>query len=170
VTRGLLPSRSPFSLPSVLNWIFWPPPEKIHGYATVFVWKNPAIRMSCVCISEYSEPKCDIPFKIFPFQHVRWNEEKSCCWFHRTVWVMKWHRHDNPIWYFSFPLDGFSWNLIIFWNSVEKIQVSVKSDKDKDTLHEHPYTFFITSRSIVPRMKDVSDKCCRENKLTFYVP
>ena len=69
------------------------------------------------------------------------------------------HRHDNPLWYFSFPLDGFSWNLSIFFKSVK---VSVKSDKG-------PIYIFITSRSIVLRMKDVSDKFCRENQITFYV-
>jgi len=36
---------------------------------------------------------------------------------------------DNPLWYFSFTLDGFSWDLSIFWKSVEK--VPVKSDKDR---------------------------------------
>jgi hypothetical protein len=29
-----------------------------------------------------------------------------------------------------FPVDGFSWNLIILWKSVQKIQVSLKSDKN----------------------------------------
>jgi hypothetical protein len=35
--RGVTAPRSPFSLPSVLNWKFWtpPPPNKIPGYATV---------------------------------------------------------------------------------------------------------------------------------------
>jgi hypothetical protein len=34
--KGATAPRSPFSLPSVLNWICWPPPpsEKIPGYAT----------------------------------------------------------------------------------------------------------------------------------------
>jgi len=50
------------------------------------------------------------------------------------------------------PLDGFSWNLIlvICRKSVEKIQASLKSDKNKG------YTFL--SRSVFFRMKNVSDK------------
>ena len=37
------------------------------------------------------------------------------------------------------------------------------------TLHEQQYTFTIISRSIFPRMKNVSDKICRENQHTFNV-
>jgi len=35
-------------------------------------------------------------------------------------------------------------------------------------LHEDQYAFFIVSRSILLRMRKVSDKSCRENKNTFY--
>ena len=31
-------------------------------------------------------------------------------------------------------------------------------------LHEKQYTFFIKSRSVLPKMRHVSDKVCRENK------
>ena len=37
------------------------------------------------------------------------------------------------------------------------------------TLHEYHYTVVIISRSVLPRLRNVSDKCCRENQNTdFY--
>ena len=39
----------------------------------------------------------------------------------------------------------------------------------KGTLHDARYTFLITSRSIPPRMRNVSDKSCRENQNTHFV-
>ena len=36
-------------------------------------------------------------------------------------------------------------------------------------LHEDHYTFFITSRSVLLRMKNVSDKSCKENRNTNFV-
>ena len=55
--------------------------------------------------------------------------------------------------------------MVIFRQYVKKFQVSLKSDKEKGTLHEDPYTFMKTSRLIPLRMKNVSDKC-RENQNT----
>jgi len=52
----------------------------------------------------------------------------------------------------------------IFWTSVKKIQVSLKSDKNIGTLHEGLYTFMIISCSFILKMRNVSDKCCRENQ------
>jgi len=52
----------------------------------------------------------------------------------------------------------------IFKKSVEKIQVSLISDKITGILHEDQYTFIIISRSRFLRMKNVSDKNCRENR------
>ena len=37
------------------------------------------------------------------------------------------------------------------------------------TLHEDQYTFFIKSRSFPFRMRNVSDKSCRENQNTHFV-
>jgi hypothetical protein len=62
------------------------------------------------------------------------------------------------------------WYMNIFRKSFEKIQVSLKSDKNNGTSHEYQYTFFfIISRSVLPRMSNVSDKSCRENQNTFYI-
>jgi hypothetical protein len=36
------------------------------------------------------------------------------------------------------------------------------------TLHEDQYTFSIISRSVLLRMKNISDKCCRENRHTHF--
>ena len=51
--------------------------------------------------------------------------------------------------------------------SAEKIQVSLKSDKNNGTLLEDRYTFII-SRSILVRMRNISDESCRESQNTFY--
>jgi len=48
--------------------------------------------------------------------------------------------------------------LSIFRNSGEKIQVSLKSDKNKEFLQLDQYTFLIISRSVLLRMRNVSDK------------
>jgi hypothetical protein len=37
------------------------------------------------------------------------------------------------------------------------------------TLHAHQYTFMTTPRSVLVRMKNVSDDSCRENQNKFYV-
>jgi len=37
-----------------------------------------------------------------------------------------------------------------------------------DTLHENKYTFLITSRPVLLRMRNVSDKVCRENQNTHF--
>ena len=59
--------------------------------------------------------------------------------------------------------------LSIFRKSVQKIQVSLKSDKNNSgTLHEDQYTFFIISRSFLIRMRNVSDKRCTENQNTHF--
>ena len=39
----------------------------------------------------------------------------------------------------------------------------------KGTLHEDQYTFLIISRSVLLRMRNVSDKSCRENQNTHFV-
>ena len=46
------------------------------------------------------------------------------------------------------------WYLSIFRKSVEKIQVSLKSDKDKGYLHEDQYIFLV-HRLILLRVKNV---------------
>jgi len=46
----------------------------------------------------------------------------------------------------------------------------LKSDKVTGTLHEDQYTFFlIISHSVLLRMRNVSDKSCRENQNTNFV-
>jgi hypothetical protein len=59
------------------------------------------------------------------------------------------------------PLDGFSRNLVFEYFS--KI-----CRKNSSTLHEDQWTFLITSRSILLRMRLVSCKCCRENQITHF--
>ena len=53
--------------------------------------------------------------------------------------------------------------------TVQKIQVSLKSVRITGTLHEDQYTFLIISRLVPPRMRNVSDKSCRENRNTCFM-
>ena len=54
-------------------------------------------------------------------------------------------------------------DMSIFLKSVE-IQILLKLTKLTSTLHEDQNTFWIISHSVLPRMKNVSDKRCRENQ------
>jgi hypothetical protein len=60
------------------------------------------------------------------------------------------------------------WYLSIFRNSVQKVQISLKS-KNNGTLHEDIClgTFITISRWILLRMRNVSDENCKENQNTF---
>ena len=64
------------------------------------------------------------------------------------------------------PPDGFSLHSIFeyFRKIVEKIQVSLTFDKNNGYFTWRQYTFFIISRSFLLRMRNVSDKSCRENQ------
>jgi hypothetical protein len=68
------------------------------------------------------------------------------------------------------PPDGFSWNVIItYLKSIEKIQVSLKYDKNNGYLSEdicNPLT--IISRWILLRIINVSNKSCTGNQNTLY--
>jgi len=37
------------------------------------------------------------------------------------------------------------------------------------TLHEYHYTFMIISLSFLPKIKNISGKCCRENQNTHFM-
>ena len=39
----------------------------------------------------------------------------------------------------------------------------------KGTLHEDQYTFSITSRSVLLRVENISDKCCRESRNVTFI-
>ena len=59
------------------------------------------------------------------------------------------------------PINGFSWHLSIFFlNFVEKIRVSLKSEKGGYFIWRPTYNFHI---SFLPRMRNVSNKICKEN-------
>ena len=61
------------------------------------------------------------------------------------------------------------WYLRIFRKSVEKIQVSLKSDKNKDYFKLKPIHIFILSRSVLLRMRNASDRSCRANQNTHFI-
>ena len=51
----------------------------------------------------------------------------------------------------------------------QKIQVSLKSDKNNGTLHGDQYTFLIISHPVPLRMRNISDKICRESRNTHFI-
>jgi hypothetical protein len=53
--------------------------------------------------------------------------------------------------------------LSIFLNTLEKIQVSIKIGQEEQVLNMKSITFFIVSRSFCLRMRNVSEKSCRDN-------
>ena len=60
------------------------------------------------------------------------------------------------------------WCLWNFQRSVEKIEVSPNETRIKSPLHEDQYTFFIISRSFLLRIKNISNKRCREKQNTHF--
>jgi len=71
------------------------------------------------------------------------------------------------------PPDEFSWNLIyefFFLKPVEKIPVSLKSDKNKGYFTCRPIYIFIISHSVLLRMRNVSHKFVgRKNQNTLFM-
>ena len=65
--------------------------------------------------------------------------------------------HACPLGMSQLPLAMYSWNL--FGKTAEKIQVSIKSDKNKGTSHEDQYTFLIIFRSVPLRLRCFKQIC-----------
>jgi hypothetical protein len=60
-------------------------------------------------------------------------------------------------------------DILVFFEILSKnIQVSLKSENIVGYFYERHYIFII-SRSVLPRMRNVSDKSCRENQNTHDV-
>ena len=58
----------------------------------------------------------------------------------------------------------------MFSNTLSFLSVSLKSDKNKiNTLHEDQYMFMIISYLILLRVRNLSDKICRENQDTHFL-
>jgi hypothetical protein len=69
------------------------------------------------------------------------------------------------------PLDRFSWNLIFeyFSKICREIKCHENLTRITGTLHEHTCTFMIISRSVPLRVRNVSDKSCRQNQNTHFM-
>jgi hypothetical protein len=61
------------------------------------------------------------------------------------------------------------WYLSIFRKSVQKIQVLLKYDKNNGYFTWRPIYILTISRWILLRVKNVSDKSCRENQNTHFI-
>ena len=61
--------------------------------------------------------------------------------------------------------------IAVFFENLSEKKLNFHSNPTRITLtlHEDHYTFFIISRSILLRMRNVSDKSCRENQNTHFV-
>jgi len=81
----------------------------------------------------------------------------TMCYPHETTRLTQWEDF-HAVWYLG-----------IFRKSVEKIQVSLKSDKNKGHLTWRPIHNFIISLSLLLIVRNVSDRNCRENQNTFYI-
>jgi len=60
------------------------------------------------------------------------------------------------------------WYLNIFWKSVKSFRVSLKSDTANGTSRDDHNTFMILSRSVLLRMRNVSDKTFRDNPYAHF--
>jgi hypothetical protein len=76
----------------------------------------------------------------------------------RMEWLFSQWRDFHEIRYLSF-----------FKKSAKEIQVSSQAENNNGTLHEEQCTFVIMYPTILLRMRNVSDKICRENQNTDYV-
>jgi len=65
--------------------------------------------------------------------------------------------------FIKFDIRGF------FENLLRNFKFHENRKRVKGTLHEDRYTFLIISRSLLLRMRNVSDKSCRENQNTNFV-
>jgi hypothetical protein len=61
------------------------------------------------------------------------------------------------------------WYLSIFSKQAEKIKISLKSEKNSENFTCKPTYNFIISRSVLLRMRNVSNKCCRESPNKYFV-
>lgn len=60
------------------------------------------------------------------------------------------------------------YEMLVFFENVNKIQDSLKSDKNIGYFKQRPIYIFIISHSFL-RMKNVSDKCYGENQNTYFM-
>jgi len=58
---------------------------------------------------------------------------------------------------------------VFFENTSRKSKFHYNRTRKRDTSHEDKYTFFILSRSLLLRMRNVSDERCRENQNTHFM-
>ena len=85
------------------------------------------------------------------------------------IFLMSFRPHGTT----QLPLDGLNeiWYLSIFRKSVEKVQVYLKCDKNNGYFTWRPlYIFFIISRSVLLRIRSVSDKTVEKIKTHIFSP
>jgi len=58
---------------------------------------------------------------------------------------------------------------VCFENMYRKFKFYSNLTRITDTLREDQYTFMIESRWVLVRMKNISDKICRENQNTYFI-
>jgi len=84
--------------------------------------------------------------------------------FHPSVCPPSWNNSaPTGRMFIKFDISGF------FKNLLRKFKCRYNQTKRKGTLHEYKSTFFIISRSVLFKMRHVSEKPCRENQNTHFM-
>jgi hypothetical protein len=92
---------------------------------------------------------------------------RGCQYYLRLV-CLSVHPHETT----RLPLDGFSWNLIFayfFENLSRKFEFHLNLTRITGTLHRDQYKFLILHRSFLLRIRNVSDKRCKENQSAHFI-
>jgi hypothetical protein len=103
--------------------------------------------------------KCGRPH-LFSARSPNW---KSDCQLHRACLSVRMEQLGPP-WTDFYKIRY----MISFRKSVERIQVSLKSDKNNRSFTWRPVYIYDNIRWILPRMRNVSDKRGRENQNTYF--
>jgi len=112
------------------------------------------IYVFCIYLRTNSD-LCHLQHKLIGFYK---RDEK--CLLRGTDWVFK---------YSSLRVVCKGLNLRIFRKPFKKIQVSLKSDKNRTYFTWRPIYIFVISLSVLLEMRNVSDESCRENQNTQFV-
>ena len=107
-----------------------------------------------------------LDFPYFVFSRAR-KMRKAAVSFVMSVCLSIWPHETTRL-----PLDGFLWDLIFeyffFPKSVEKLQVSLNSEKNNGCFTWRPIYIQVVSRRMILGMRNVSGKSCRENQNMNY--
>jgi hypothetical protein len=105
---------------------------------------------------------------------------RSTIWLQETRWEVSWSRNSSVHVYLSVRMEqlGCHWTnfyrifySIIFRSSIKKIKIAFKSDNNNGYFMWRPTqcAHMIISISILFRMKNISDRSCKEYQITYFI-